>query len=238
MRSDGSGGLNGDEFAMLDAAYVLGALSPAERRDLEAHLKGCAACTNSVAELAGLPGLMSRVTVEELTTGGPSPPKTLLPSLAQMARRERRRQSLVVGALAATAASLITLGAVALTMPDSPGATPIASSSAPSGVPNLALDAVAPSPVSATARMVDMAWGTRIELTCAYDAKAAPAYGDQSHYALVVVDRRGAAQQVATWRILPDGKLTITGASSLARRDIATVEVRTESGRAVLRHST
>ena len=50
-----------DEFTLYDAAYVLGALSPAERREFEDHLKDCAACSNAVGELAGLPGLMSKV---------------------------------------------------------------------------------------------------------------------------------------------------------------------------------
>jgi anti-sigma-K factor RskA len=50
-----------DEFALYDAAYVLGALSPADRREFEEHLKGCAACASAVGELAGLPGLMSKV---------------------------------------------------------------------------------------------------------------------------------------------------------------------------------
>ncbi|MHB1472669.1 MAG: hypothetical protein ACYCV4_03400 [Dermatophilaceae bacterium] len=63
-----------------------------------------------------------------------------------------------------------------------------------------------------------------------------PAAG--SPYALVVIDRSGVAQQVATWRALPDRELTVLGASSLARRDVAAVEIRTLSGRAILRLST
>src|SRR5674476_1672482 len=41
-----------DEFTLYDAAYVLGALSPADRREFEDHLKGCAACASSPTELA------------------------------------------------------------------------------------------------------------------------------------------------------------------------------------------
>jgi hypothetical protein len=45
-------------------------------------------------------------------------------------------------------------------------------------------------------------------------------------------------QQVATWKALPDRKLTILGVSSLPRQDVAAVEVRTLSGRTLLRLST
>lgn len=230
-----------DEFALYDAAYVLGALSPSERREFEHHLKGCAACASAVGELAGLPGLMSKVSVEELTAEVEPPPETLLPSLARAVRRERGRRRLTVGAAAAAAAAVIAVGAVALSGPDSPTRPPPApfasGSSTASGSANLALSAVVPSPVTASARLVDMAWGTRIDLTCAYSATGSfPA--DGLPYALVVVDRSGTAQQVATWMALPDRELRVPGASSLARQDIAAVEIRTLSGRAILRLST
>src|ERR1700738_1996068 len=46
------------EFTFDDGAYVLGALSPAERAAFERHLPGCASCRESVADLAVLPGLL------------------------------------------------------------------------------------------------------------------------------------------------------------------------------------
>ena len=42
-----------DEFSLYDAAFVLGALSPADRSEFEDHLKVCAACARSGSELAG-----------------------------------------------------------------------------------------------------------------------------------------------------------------------------------------
>jgi len=227
-----------DEFALYDAAYVLGALSPADRREFEDHLKGCAACSSSVGELAGLPGLMSKVSEEQLTAEVEAPPETLLPALARAVRRERGRRRLTVGAAAAAAACLIAVGAVALTNGDSPTRPPVASpSTTPAGTASLALSAVVPTPVTASARLVDTAWGTRIDLTCSYKANgSAPAGGFP--YALVVIDRSGVAQQVATWKAPPGRKLTVMGATSLARQDIAAVEVRTLSGHAILRLST
>jgi Putative zinc-finger len=225
-----------DEFALYDAAYVLGALSPADRREFEDHLAVCPACASSVSELAGLPGLMSRVSVDQLTAEPEPVPETLLPSLAREVRRERRRRHLVVGAAAAAAACLIAVGGVAITRPDSPARPPV-TASASSGTADLVFNAVVPSPVTASARLVDMAWGTRIDLTCAYRTQGSyPTSGVP--YAMVVVDRHGTAEQVATWKALPNRELTVMGASSRARRDIASVEIRTMDGQTILRLST
>jgi hypothetical protein len=50
-----------DKFAQWDAAYVLGALSPADRREYEEHLASCPTCQAAVSELAALPGLLAQV---------------------------------------------------------------------------------------------------------------------------------------------------------------------------------
>jgi len=227
-----------DEFAQYDAAYVLGALSPADRRDFEHHLKSCAACASSVGELAGLPGLMSRVSIEQLTAAAEPIPETLLPSLARAVRRERGRHRLAVGATAA-AACLVAVAAVALTRPDSTVQPPVtAPTSNGSVTTSLAFTPVVPSlPVTASARLVDLAWGTRIDLTCAYRSKkASPPSGIP--YAMFVIDRKGAAEEVVTWKALPNRELNVIGTSSRARRDIAAVEIRTLKGRTILRLST
>ena len=224
-----------DEFALYDAAYVLGALSPAERREFEEHLQSCESCAGTVGELAGLPGLMSRVSIEQLTAEPEPLPETLLPRLARAVGRERRQRRLVVGA-AAAAACLIAVSGVAIARTDS-APPPATTAATQSGSANRAMTAVVPSPVTASARLVDMAWGTRIDLTCSYSSQGRyPATGFP--YAMVVIDRRGAAQQVATWKALPDRALTVMGATSNGRQDIAAVEIRTLSGTTLLRLST
>jgi predicted anti-sigma-YlaC factor YlaD len=49
------------DYAHDDGAYVLGALSPAERSAYERHLSTCPACREAVAEIAVLPGLLGRL---------------------------------------------------------------------------------------------------------------------------------------------------------------------------------
>ena len=48
------------DYATWDAAYVLGSLSSADRREFEAHLSGCPICSQSVGELSGIPALLSK----------------------------------------------------------------------------------------------------------------------------------------------------------------------------------
>jgi anti-sigma factor RsiW len=46
--------------------YVLGAIDAADRGAVDDHLACCAACRDQLAELSGLPGLLSRVTAEDV----------------------------------------------------------------------------------------------------------------------------------------------------------------------------
>ncbi|NUT50514.1 MAG: zf-HC2 domain-containing protein, partial [Saccharothrix sp.] len=51
-----------DPYRDWGAAYVLGSLSPGERREFEAHLAtGCPECAGDVTALAGVPGILSAV---------------------------------------------------------------------------------------------------------------------------------------------------------------------------------
>lgn len=54
-----------DPYREWDVAYVLGSLSPAERKEYERHLIECAGCASEVTGLSGLPGIMSAVPREK-----------------------------------------------------------------------------------------------------------------------------------------------------------------------------
>jgi anti-sigma factor RsiW len=45
--------------------YVLGAIGKSDRKAVDAHLARCADCRDELAELAGLPRLLSRVTAAD-----------------------------------------------------------------------------------------------------------------------------------------------------------------------------
>lgn len=237
---------------MFDAPYVLGALSPGERHAYEQHLAECDRCAESVRQLAGLPGLLSRIPAAEVmgeagggvsvaessrgsgsglaadADGGPAadlPPETLLPGLLSRVRRERRRSRwLTRGVLALAAACCIVVALVALWPPGGQSSGGV--------VHTRAMTAVASAPISATARLADKAWGTEITLHCTDHVASGYSPGD---YSLVVLDRGGDAQQISTWRDLPGRNVAVSAATSLARADISTVEVRTAAGQAILR---
>ncbi|MGH3712979.1 MAG: anti-sigma factor family protein, partial [Micromonosporaceae bacterium] len=85
------------ERAHDDAAYVLGALSPAERDAYEQHLRTCPECRREVTALAGLPGLLRRLPAAEAEAllVAPESETSLGSLLAAGARRrtaQRRRE--------------------------------------------------------------------------------------------------------------------------------------------------
>jgi Putative zinc-finger len=198
-------------------AYVLGALPAAERREFETHVESCLECRRQVSELAGLPGLLSRVTPADLADP-PETPATLLPSLLSAVRRERRRR--VARGLLAAAAVLAVLAGVGIVRSQDRSPQPTA------------LAALVATHLHATATVDSASGGSRIELKCTYQGDAGSL---STPYRLVVTDRSGSRISLATWRVGPDHEATISGSVDLPPSQISTVEVRTTSGTPVLR---
>lgn len=232
-----------DRFRESDAAYVLGALSIDDRRAFEEHLAHCDDCAASVRDLAGVPGLLATVphAVAEAEPVAP-PPDTLLPALVTRVRHERRRRHWTAGLVAAGAALFVSVGgmAIALRQGDAPAAPPAAvSTGAPTPSPTGTLAeapmaALVASPVQARVAMTGVAWGTRLDLTCSYADTGGYRASSPASYVLVVHGRDGSSEEVASWRALPGRTMRLTGASSYSLGDIASVEIRTAGGVAVL----
>ena len=226
------------DFAHQDGAYVLGALSSSERMAFEHHLATCPECARAVRRLAGLPGLLARVdgSVLESRPVVEPVPESLLPRLVSDVRRARHRRTMLTGAVAA--AALVVAGVVpvaidnALSHGTSSAAAPAVTASPPRGRSMLP---VGDAPVQATIALDPVAWGTRLDLTCTYAPRAdqyeLPAVAT---YVLVVRTRDGRTEQVGTWRSIGGRTMRLTAATSARRSDIASVEVRTTSGRPVL----
>lgn len=60
------GPVDPDRYSTWDAAYVLGSLSSEERREYEAHLTTCPQCRAGVAELSGMPALLSLIDLDDV----------------------------------------------------------------------------------------------------------------------------------------------------------------------------
>jgi hypothetical protein len=224
------------ELAHDDAAYVLGALPPAERLAFERHLGTCEECAASVRQIAGLPGLLARVP-RDVVEAAPAPeplPETLLPRLLDDVRRTERRRRWAVGLAAAAAVAVIGAGAavvVATTGDDSalPSAGP--TTAAPRSMAPVDQDAV-----TAAVSLTSVGWGTRLDLTCSYELTGGGYAHDEEPptYALVVRGADGAAQQVATWKGLPGRTMHLTGATALTADQITSVEIQSADGRRLL----
>ena len=215
-----------DRFATWDAAYVLGALSPVERREYEEHLAGCAACQAAVAELAGMPGLLAQVPPEDaaLLAAAPvevlddGPPPDLLAKIRGRSDRRWRLTRTVVGAAAAL---LLVLAGTAYAV----GLLPFGSSEPR----RVAFEAVQPTGLTAVADVVPVENGTNIEVQCAYGETNEPwpggGYG-HADYTIYVVDRAGNATEIKRWPVKPNRTMTPDGHTTLRVRQIVAVEIR------------
>ncbi|WP_243073524.1 zf-HC2 domain-containing protein [Microbacterium sp. SS28] len=213
-------------FAEWDAAYALGALSPADRREFEEHVAECPECRRAVAELAPTAGLLSRLSVEDaerIDAGqvGPLPgaderPAEIL-TLARQRARRRRRTRIVAIALAAV---FVVVAAIAVPF----------TILSPRAGETFALERVVDIPLEASVRLTSVDWGTRIELDCAYPEIPDASPGTSWTYALAVVDSEGVASTVSTWRAESGSRARLSAGTALDVGEIRSVEIRAMSG--------
>jgi hypothetical protein len=231
------------DLAHSDAAYVLGALSPADRLEFERHLPGCERCRRSVAELAGLPGLLGRVPREQVEAPLPFEPlpETVLPALVAAVRREQRRRTVLVTLAAAAAVAVVALGATALQGARDDGPTPqpqaVPSSSTRTVAPaSRAMDVVVDYGVRADVSLTQVKWGTKVGIDCRYEAREEGYSGSHAYrYNLVVYTRNGRPDQVTSWRAKP-GETYVDEAITAAKLEqITRVEVQSSRGQTILR---
>jgi predicted anti-sigma-YlaC factor YlaD len=80
--------------------YVLGAIDPAERGLVDAHLAACQECRDELAGLAGLPALLARLDPDEVSRisvddpvrmTSDEPPAELIGTVLDLAKAKRRR---------------------------------------------------------------------------------------------------------------------------------------------------
>ncbi|WES64977.1 zf-HC2 domain-containing protein [Microbacter sp. GSS18] len=217
-------------FAQWDAAYVLGALSPADRRLFEAHLEQCAVCRGSIGEIAPTLGLLSRLTRDQAEAipdeAGPDE-SARGRFVARAAQQARRRRALARSSVMAAAAAVVVFVVLAVAIAIVPALR---------GIQVVALEPVAAVPVTATVELVDAAWGTRIEVECSYDGDGADAPEDGWPYALVVTAADGTEEEVSTWRALPGATARVSAGTAVDTGDIVAIEIRAVvSGRVLMR---
>ncbi|HEY6810037.1 MAG TPA: zf-HC2 domain-containing protein [Propionibacteriaceae bacterium] len=240
-----------DKFAQWDAAYVLGALSPAERREFEEHLASCPSCQAAVSELAALPGLLAQlppddaamlsVADEKVAESAEAPalsgvqtdvieqglPPSLLPKMMKKVRTRRRRMVAAVAGIAA--AVLLVIGGLAV----GAGLLPLG----PDGLQRVAFSQVVPSAMIAVADVIPGQNGTEIKVECSYGEVNEPTPGaGHETYSIFVVDRAGNASEIKEWPATPNKLMRPSGTTPLRVSEIADLEIReTDTDEVMLR---
>jgi Putative zinc-finger len=240
-----------DKFAQWDAAYVLGALSPAERREFEEHLASCPSCQAAVSELAALPGLLAQLSPDDaamLSMADESlaesaetpalsdaqtdvieqgPPSSLLPKMIKKVRTRRRR--MVAAASGIAAAVLLVIGGLAV----GAGLLPLRGGSPE----RVAFSQVVPSAMIAVADVIPGQNGTEIKVECQYGEVGEPTPGaGRETYSIFVVDRSGNASMIKEWPASPNKLMRPSGTTPLRVSQIADLEIRqTETDEVMLR---
>lgn len=228
-----------DPYATWDAAYVLGSLSAADRREFESHLKECPPCREAVGELSGVPALLSQLSREDVASidessalRSPQPSPELLPSLLETVRWRRRRTRMVTWVASAAAAVVLGVG-VLVGVQGTAGlfgthAQPAVTSAQP-------MAQVGTNLLTSTIQVNREHWGTSINLQCFC---LAPPDAHHDTLAMVVVNRDGSQTRLATWVAIPGHTASPAGSTSTPLDQIASVQVvAAESGQVLLERS-
>jgi putative zinc finger protein len=230
----GPEGVDDDRYATWDAAYVLGSLSAEEHREYEAHLSTCPRCRAAVAELSGIPALLSKLDsadVEALGGEQTQPPPQVLDSLIHRVSARRTRSRWMTTAVLATAAAVLAVALVIAIRPESLGLQTGTDQAAGSA---MAMTKVSQTPINATISLTGYGWGTRIDMACTYGdwgRRDAP----PQNLGMVIVGRDGSTSQVATWLGLSGATALPSANTPLPVEEIAAVQlVSPDSGEVLL----
>jgi anti-sigma factor RsiW len=209
-----------EELRFSLGAYVLGALTPAERDVIDAHLAECPACVTELDQLTSLPLFLDLVSGEEVALMGASagaPDDRLVDRVVAAAlaeRRASRRKRWLVSVAAALV--LIAGSSVAGVVLSPSGHAPVTTAAV--------FDRTDPN-THAWARIAvqQKGWGASLQLTLA----GVPA---GQHCRLVAVGRDGTTDVAASWEATYTGTATLTGATSLQLSSTAAYDIVTVDG--------
>jgi predicted anti-sigma-YlaC factor YlaD len=215
-------------------AYVLGALDPADRSRVDAHLAGCADCRDELASFAALPGLLGRVSRAEVETEPADPGPQLLGRLlgaAAAERRHDRRRRIVIS----VAAGVIVLAAIGVTVGVSQGHHSSSSTTTAAAAGETFTASNPQTHVQATITERKKGWGASVDVTVV--GVTADLAGQSCQ--LIAVGPDGKTDVAASWAAPAAGysglsKVTAAGSTAMAAKDISAFKVVGSDGKTLV----
>ncbi len=210
--------------------YVLGAIDPAERTQVDEHLATCPDCREELASLAGLPALLRRVPTaeaERLAVADPADLLTeettsdsLLPSvLGRMAQARRVRRWRELAAAAAVVVLALGAGAAGANLLQSGPSAPQVTVQGPAHAWQTVSATDSLSGASLIVKYAPMSWGT----TMAIRVWGIPS-GTVCQFQ--VTDSQGHHWVVGGWRVDAQGhEVWYPASTSLADKDLRSFQV-------------
>jgi len=249
-----------DKVAQWDAAYVLGALSPADRREFEEHLASCSACQAAISELAAIPGLLAQVSPADAAMlsmavdnqAGHGESVTPIGGEAGLVDTGVLEAELVdagppssllpkmikEAARARRRRILVAVAGIAAAVIVVISGVAIASGLIPlrpESPHRVAFSQVVPSAITAVADVIPGTDGTQIKVECVYAEVDDPRPGGgHETYSIIVVDRAGRATEIKEWPATPNKLMRPSGMTPLQMSQIADLEIRESNSDEVL----
>lgn len=228
-RPGDSGGAtdDADHYTIWDAAYVLGALTPDERREYEGHLSRCGPCRTAVTEICGIPALLRRLdtaTAVGALNGGDEKPISARNSRATRevltaVNRVRCRRRLGWAAIIMVTAVTVSIPMIAVR--EYRGA-----SSMPVTVP---MRQVTPNALTSWVALTVQQWGTRVDVrTTLTDTPHESEHHDDEAgdiVAVMLINNQGDTVRAAEWTVVADQMAAPSADTSWPPEAIRTIQI-------------
>lgn len=210
--------MNCQDATLSLGVYLLGALDPTERAEVDAHLSRCESCQRELAELAGLPTLLDQLRLEDVDPEpevvSVTPPADLFDRVAARARDEeaekQRSRFTRFQRLTSIAAAVVVLAGVAV------GAVAIAHSGG--GSKSGEVVHATQAGVDMTVRLTSQTAGTALDVSVA-------GLPENEHCWLVAVGRDGSREVAAQWDATYSGRAKWSGSTRIPLSQLTRLEL-------------